>query len=398
MARETTTEDAELKRLQSLAVSPDYKERKSRLFAQQVAALAELLEPEVRRGLKKEVQGQIADEWVEEGRAALSGALAESPKDWLESREFLVAIKSIRDDLARYFGQGALMQNALEPNESEIQSHTAELAQCVLANWLALLEHAKQDADSNPVALTANALPESIEPAEMYEGTEAFVLEQSTVGEKFNEYLDTLTKLTVAELAPSLVLATTEKGMWLTSSIEEAEELVERFLNPVIGSTELNPAMVQSLAQAVAYQALGIERYGEEEPLDEGEEQISIKLADVAVTALKLTVGETRLKTSELVQMHLAKTHLGSTVHEVLPKSEEQSLYHFAMAATWYAASNKSGMHVIHASSNAGEVENLLRSNEAALKFFRISSEAVARALGAPGMESISTLLSMTKG
>src|SRR5436309_1812786 len=231
MARETTTEDAELKRLQSLAVSPEYRERKSRLFAQQVAALAKLLEPEVRRGLKEEVQDQIAKEWVEEGRAALSGALAKSPKDWLESRDFRAAIAGIRDDLAKYFKQNALMQNALEPRESEIQSHTAELAQCVLANWLSLLENAKQDADSKPVALTDDALPQSVERAEMYEGTEAFVLEQDTVVEKFSEYLANLTKSTVVELAPSLVLAATEMGMWLTSSIQEADNLVEQAHN-----------------------------------------------------------------------------------------------------------------------------------------------------------------------
>jgi hypothetical protein len=228
MAREATTEEDELRRLRSLAVTPEYKESKSGLFAQQVTDLSRLLEPEVRHALKEEAQHEIAKEWAEEGRAAL-GALADLPENWEESREFQAAMASVRADLAEHFMQ----DTALEPPESEIQSHSAELAQCVLANWLSLLEHAKQDAGSRDIELTAEALPKSATATKMYEGTEAFVLKQDTVKGKFSEYLATLTEAAgksargIVPLAPSLVLVKIDNEMHLTSSLQAAEKLVE---------------------------------------------------------------------------------------------------------------------------------------------------------------------------
>ena len=88
--------------------------------------------------------------------------------------------------------------------------------------------------------------------------------------------------------------------------------------------------------QAAAYQALGIEGDWEKEPLDEREKEMSIELANVAITELRAIIGETRSKKFNQVQIgqQLAKKKLGSSaVHKVIPKLEEQSLYFIATTA-----------------------------------------------------------------
>jgi hypothetical protein len=169
-----TSEDSEFERLKAGAVSPEYKRRKHELFLEQTTTLAFLLEPEVRQEF------------------------------WAEN---------------------------LSPGENEIHTHTQELAQCVIANWCALLVRMKESKKGEPQLLGSMSEIYKPEPEDLYLGVQAFVVPAARVDEVFKKFWISLMKLgPVIEVAPNLFLAQTKGDyVYLVPTAQEAQNLTKTY-------------------------------------------------------------------------------------------------------------------------------------------------------------------------
>lgn len=229
MERQATTIEEELKRLKKHAPRPDYLARKRELYSAQVTEFASMLKSAVKKALEQEASSDIANTWLDEATQALKAILPELPEGLELSQEFKDAAARVQQGLNKQF-----LKDALKPSEEEINDHTRELAQCVLANWFSILEQAKHDNGTETQALSGNAMPIGVDDKALYEGVEAFVLPVNIVASEFTNYLDSLKqKGPVVELAPALYLVHKGKQNYLASSEKVSQNLITVQSQPV---------------------------------------------------------------------------------------------------------------------------------------------------------------------
>ena len=221
MTRTPTTIEEEMERLRAGAPARDYLARKAELFEGQVSQLAGRLEPDVKVWLEREASPELAKEWVDEATHALN-AIAPELRELEQRQEFRDALARVQSELS-----GQVLRDVIRPTDDEIHGHARELAQCVLANWLSSLEHAKQDNPGKALSLSANGLPRGVGHTAVLEGVEDFVVPVKTVALAFNAYRDALKQSgPIVELAPSLYVAQKSGDAYLVDSEEAARQLV----------------------------------------------------------------------------------------------------------------------------------------------------------------------------
>jgi hypothetical protein len=219
MAEKHTSLAKELERLRARAAPPDYLGKKRDLFLNQAGELARLLRPSVERHLSDEAAGDVADEWLQMAKGVLASLAGESGAPLRDRPRFDAAAALVRKELNDEF-----LRKALRPSAEEIESHTAELAQCVLGNWFSLLEHAKQDA-GKAVALTPVGAPQAAPIGALWEGIDAFAVPQGEVADAFKRFFDASVAKGVQEIAPSLYLASRGADSFVAGSLEEANRI-----------------------------------------------------------------------------------------------------------------------------------------------------------------------------
>jgi hypothetical protein len=223
MARSSTTESAEYRRLASLAILSDDKILKRTLFAIFVDDFVTQLLPDVKSALESEASSAIADEWIREATDAIKTLVPELPADLDQQSEFQCAVDRTREELT-----AAFCKDVLKPSNEEIRRECIELAQCVLANWFALLEHAVEDASSEEaLPLNANGIPETRSLDDLYGGVEAFAVSRDKLSTLFDTFLTS--RLAVGEirpLAPQLILARrSEREFFICDTEEKARKV-----------------------------------------------------------------------------------------------------------------------------------------------------------------------------
>jgi len=222
MSRDPTSISDELERLRAGAPPADYLARKGKLFDAQVSGLADRLQSDVRASLEREASSGIAGEWVEEAVQALKAIAPELPGQFEQRPKFQEAASRVRAELSE-----RVLRDLIKPGDEEIRTHARELAQCVLANWFAALEHAMQDDPGSFLELSANGLPADVDHNAVLEGIEDFAVPANTVAGAFREYLDALKQSgQVVELAPDLYLAHKGTDTFVAGSPQTARRLV----------------------------------------------------------------------------------------------------------------------------------------------------------------------------
>lgn len=243
MTREATSIDLELERLRRDSGSAVTTfERRRALFDPQVNELATRLMPRVRAALTEESASEVAQEWLGQARSGLASLMSGLLPGLEVREEYKVAAQKLQEELGRH-----LRAATIEPTDAEIDTHAHELAQCVLANWLTLLEHAKQDLPRQVLHLGSTALPETVAPDAIYEGIEAFVVPQPEVASAFMDHLAALQKSgAIIELAPELYLVFRDGQRLLAPSEQQARALVKPH------EVEARPRQPQSLSSVLA--------------------------------------------------------------------------------------------------------------------------------------------------
>jgi hypothetical protein len=222
MARESTTEVAESQRLSSLAISPEDKALKATLFAGFVDEFASQLLADVKSALESEASSEIADEWIREATSALKTLAPELPADLEQRAGFQRAVEMTKKELT-----AEVCKEMLQPSDAEIRRESYELAQCILANWFALLEHAKEDSADEVVTLTANGIPEERSLDDLLAGVEAFAVSRDKLAPLFDGFLTSqIVAGDTRVLAPQLFLARrTEREFFVAGTDEAARNM-----------------------------------------------------------------------------------------------------------------------------------------------------------------------------
>jgi hypothetical protein len=223
MPRQSTTEAAESEHLARLAIAPEDKALKSSLFATFVHRLATQLRADVKSALESEASSEIADEWIQEATSALKTLAPDLPEDLKERAAFQSALERTQRELST-----ELRKDILKPSDTEIQRESTELAQCTLANWFTLLEHAKEDSAADVLPLTANGIPVNRSFDDLFAGVEAFALARGKLAAHFDDFLTSLVDPgNVCTLAPELFFARkAPREFFVAKSDEAARDIV----------------------------------------------------------------------------------------------------------------------------------------------------------------------------
>ena len=438
MSREPTSVDAELARLRTQQPAGDYLVRKGAIFDRQVAEFASVLKPEVQAALKAESCSEVAAEWIAEARRGLATLVPELP-DGLELREdFKQAAQQLQADLRRN-----LETSVLEPGEEEIEEHAHELAQCVLGNWFAILEHAKQDHPGRALSLDFCGLPTTVERQSVYEGIEAFVVPRPDVTSKFEGYVRGLDREGQAvELAPDLYLVVRDGQRYMAPSAKVADELlrprskmvrvgsprwtrpaspswvsIQQFLTPILDAA---PALLghtaaqaeshvrmhdanfeQQVAMAAAYEATyapgsghaksaGYVSFNLDLELDAARKALSKDLAAFVLLDLDMALdpGWFGIELVNKVRRIVAGKRLATKAGSLTGKQDVIVMSRVAIAATGYAAVGK----VLPA--QAGEfdrtvVNEFIGTSTEARDVFAMSVQVARQAMAMPQAQGI---------
>jgi hypothetical protein len=214
MARQQITESDILKHLSSQAVSPEDQALKSKLFREFVDDFAARALVAIRSGLQSESTSAIADEWIEEATNVIRTLGPDASGDLERDPDFMRAAEWMRKELNEQ-----LCKDMLKPSEVEIRHESVELAQCLMANWFSLLEHAKQAEASNQVHLEASGIPKRNSTSDLLKGVEAFPVAREEIMNKFHEFLHArFSDGKTAQLAPGLFLTRQSDGEYEVSA------------------------------------------------------------------------------------------------------------------------------------------------------------------------------------
>jgi hypothetical protein len=222
MARQQVTESDILKHLSSQAISPEDQALKSNLFRDFVDDFAARALPVVRSALDSESTSAIADEWIEEATSVIRTLGPEASGDFERDPDFVRAAKWMHEELNEQ-----LCKEMLKPSEEEIRRESVELAQCLLANWFSLLEHAKRAEASSQLHLDASCIPKKYSARDLLKGVEAFPVPREEVMNIFHEFLhERFSDGETAQLAPGLFLTRQSDGEYEISAAKPLLEVV----------------------------------------------------------------------------------------------------------------------------------------------------------------------------
>ena len=173
---------AELERVRQV-YQPDEEAFQQRLAlnTQHVQEFTEILRPLVHEALTAESKLEVALEWKEQASLLAARMLSGNTGTDAQREQ---AERELTQELAAQLAHGDP-----QPTVAEIEAHAIELAQLLLSNWTALLEHALED---SPRLELVSALP-STSPAEsLVAGVEAFVLDVLSAGLALSTYQQAL--------------------------------------------------------------------------------------------------------------------------------------------------------------------------------------------------------------
>jgi hypothetical protein len=207
MPRQLTTESAEYERLVRLAISPEEKTRVATRFARTTSAFAELLRPRVIAALLHE---DFATQLPVKLRAQLVLEAARTPA---QTGEFsgvpapmalppkVAASELFENFTAEDLGVRPGELAAPRPEnlkgrdaaqwlkfQREIGHESVELAQCVLANWFAVIEHSKAARPGAKALGSASDVLRQCRDA-LFQGVEAFLVPREEVIALFEAFV-----------------------------------------------------------------------------------------------------------------------------------------------------------------------------------------------------------------
>jgi hypothetical protein len=415
MAREPTTLEQERARLAAGAAEPGYLERREELFAGQVTELAKRLLPAVSHALTQEATSEVAEEWLNEASQALRAAVPELPADAESSPEFQSALKKMRAELGQ-----SLSKDLIVPTATEIEEHAQELAQLLLGNWFAILEHIQADDSREAISLTVNGIPQAVDQSELYEGVEGFAVPKSQLTVHFLDYISSLAHAgPVMELAPDRFLVFKGAERFLVRSREAAERLLkggekketapsfdilDQLLNPFLKSSPalfgrakssepvlIEPTLERDVAIVAAFEAAGkasapfeISRSAIEHAdliFQEPREKLSAELAKYTVLEVK-QIARPRMLTRMIVRNQQIPVMRRMRVEAKILTREGtlDSLRRVTVKATGYALSRVKRSDVPE-NFNPGAVERFVRGSREGSEVFAISVQAARQAL-----------------
>ena len=230
--------------------------REQALFDAQVNLLGGLLKPLVADALRAEVAQVAADEWIEQASTALSVALSEDERPSDDER-LRNAQRELKERLKKE------LSTDLVPDRSEIETHTCELAQCVLSNWFSLLQDALdsqvQTTDGARVRLDAKGLPDAASEQVLLEGTLAFALDPEVVLKTFLTYYRSLQTV---QLSPYIYFNSQGERKFVSTAQCDEERV----------ATDVPPeysAIAAHHAEAVGYMQNVMDRLCDDSPFQE---------------------------------------------------------------------------------------------------------------------------------
>lgn len=208
----------ELERMSAL-LKPDpaaFEARKA-MHELHVLAFVDQLRPAVRKALEEEGQAEVAGDWIEDARQTIVRWLA-LPANVHETST-LDAERQLQEALT-----DDLVAEAAKPTDEEVEDHATELAQLLLSNWFAMLEHALQDQGGELLALDFDALPLRARPAEVLQGCEAFALPALAAATALRDYQRSLMQdNSIVALSPTLHLLRA-RGEWRVARTRQRAE------------------------------------------------------------------------------------------------------------------------------------------------------------------------------
>ncbi len=187
---------AELARVRKVHGIDEHQHRRRReLHEQHTLALSTKLRPSVQNALLSEALQDVGAEWIELAASILREQVDLGADDGLlaQAEQELIA------DVAR-----SLATENRQPDPDEIEDHAVELAQLLLSNWSALLEHALEDSQDGRVTLV-DRLPDSALFGQDVAGIEGFAVSAADAMRVFSQFqTDLVEQGAVAELTPTV--------------------------------------------------------------------------------------------------------------------------------------------------------------------------------------------------
>jgi hypothetical protein len=181
-------------------------ERNVRLFASQ-------LEPVVKEALLAEGAADVAGDWINDAKQVLVWLRLPDGSE-IESDDLVSQM--VEEELA-----AALQAEVPAPSLDEIETHATELAQLLLSNWSAVLEHGLEDAEAEMLDLDFSALPSSTHAEAVLLGCEAFAPSPIASARALQSFQEgQVTQGKTFSLSPTLHLVRRGDGRCLVARVE----------------------------------------------------------------------------------------------------------------------------------------------------------------------------------
>jgi hypothetical protein len=162
--------------------------RESEIISRHVAGVFDRIVEQVGRSLAAEsAPSQASEQWID---AAYRALLAELPGEVIDTHSAdllaarIAAKKSLRTSLEQHVPFGL-------PDEGQVNEHAREVAQCVVSNWLALINRAVRRArrEDRELVLESNWLPSGNTDADLSLGLDAFAVDPAFVVNELRSHL-----------------------------------------------------------------------------------------------------------------------------------------------------------------------------------------------------------------
>ena len=166
--------------------------RESEIINRHVASIEARISDHVRQSLIAEAAPSNASEkWID---AAFHTLLAELPDEEVEARSksLLLARAKAKESLRSALDKRLALP---QPDDEEVHTHSRELAQVIVSNWLALVNRASRRArrEGKELALESNWLPAENSFADVSRGLDAFAADSEFVVSELRGYLESKT-------------------------------------------------------------------------------------------------------------------------------------------------------------------------------------------------------------